>query len=614
MARVNLSREEINLIADRIVEARLREARRAPFSMRPKEAEEGGCGVVGFACSEPVSGRHIFEPCIQMHNRGNGKGGGIACACLDPQQMGVDAATLRDDYILQIALIDDKAENEVETGHISPYFEIHHKSRVEAKADHRDLGLDPKPPDVTRYFVRVKPKVLAAYADEIGLSKAPSRQVEDEFVYRNSGKINEAFYTSLGDKRAFVMSPRPQPGHIENRGLRRARGAVLRHGGLQGPHLDRPPALSHQGPRVASRRVPIPSSGLNEALVHNGDFANYLSVCEYLKQHGITTQFLTDTEVSVLLFDLWTRVYNYPLEYVIEAMAPTTELDFNRLPGDKQATYRAIQSMHIHGSPDGPWFFIIARSQPDLGLYQLMGITDTAMLRPQVFALQEGDVTIGLVASEKQAIDATLSSLNKEDPRFRQVADRYWNARGGSATDGGAFVFNVKSNGEKAAALTCADKFGRAITAPPGRWSLDPKAQPAVPAQPADLEGILQQGPAGQGAAQVFGLVAGEMAAWDFSHLQWFLSKVEAAAQKGEEAFAWALEILTLLNDRRYGCGDKRRSMVLATAAPGHRPAFGQGARPDRGQGWPLSAHRLAEQGQAARPPGRGTGPGDRRP
>jgi len=52
----------------------------APTSALPrkKAAEEGGCGVVGFAASVPVGGRHIFEPSIQMHNRGNGKGGGIA--------------------------------------------------------------------------------------------------------------------------------------------------------------------------------------------------------------------------------------------------------------------------------------------------------------------------------------------------------------------------------------------------------------------------------------------------------------------------------------------------------------------------------------------------------
>ena len=98
------------------------------------------------------------------------------------------------------------------------------------------------------------------------------------------------------------------------------------------------------------------------ALVHNGDFANYHSVTEYLKQRNIYPQFLTDTEVSALLFDLLSRTYHYPLEYIIEALAPTTELDFDRLPTEKQEIYRAIQATHIHGSPDGPWFFIIARN------------------------------------------------------------------------------------------------------------------------------------------------------------------------------------------------------------------------------------------------------------
>ncbi len=48
------------------------------------EAEEGGCGVTGFACNIPVSGKHIFEPSVQMHNRGNGKGGGLAAVGLVP--------------------------------------------------------------------------------------------------------------------------------------------------------------------------------------------------------------------------------------------------------------------------------------------------------------------------------------------------------------------------------------------------------------------------------------------------------------------------------------------------------------------------------------------------
>lgn len=96
---------------------------------------------------------------------------------------------------------------------------------------------------------------------------------------------------------------------------------------------------------------------MHEALVHNGDFANYHSLVEYLEQRGRHPLFLTDTEVAVLLFDLLNRKYNYPLEYIIEAKAPTTELDFDRLLPQKQEIYHAIQTSHLHGSPDGPWFF-----------------------------------------------------------------------------------------------------------------------------------------------------------------------------------------------------------------------------------------------------------------
>ncbi|HLE28594.1 MAG TPA: hypothetical protein VI793_10780, partial [Anaerolineales bacterium] len=64
---------------------------------------------------------------------------------------------------------------------------------------------------------------------------------------------------------------------------------------------------------------------------------------------------------------------------------------------------------------------------------RLIGITDTSMLRPQVFALQQGgpgEPSIGLAASEKQAIDAALASLAQEDVRFWARPDRVWNARG----------------------------------------------------------------------------------------------------------------------------------------------------------------------------------------
>ena len=57
-----------------------------------------------------------------------------------------------------------------------------------------------------RYVVRVKPAVLKAFAESTGLQALAPRELEDEFVWRNSYRLNDTFYASLGDKRAFVLS------------------------------------------------------------------------------------------------------------------------------------------------------------------------------------------------------------------------------------------------------------------------------------------------------------------------------------------------------------------------------------------------------------------------
>ena len=250
-----------------------------------------------------------------------------------------------------------------------------------------------------------------------GWTGLPERDIEDEFVYQNTFELNSKYYASLGDKQAFVLSQGRDQLILKIVGYAEQ---IVTYYKLEDfkAHV----WIAHQRyptrGRVWHPGGAHPFCGLNEALVHNGDFANYYSVTEYLAQRNIKPLFLTDTEVSILVFDLWNRVYKYPLEYIIEGLAPTAERDFDMLPKEKQEIYRRIQAAHIHASPDGPWFFIIARNDVENDAFQLLGITDTAMLRPQVFALQDGEVQIGLVCSEKQAIDATLHSLAKEDSRF----------------------------------------------------------------------------------------------------------------------------------------------------------------------------------------------------
>jgi glutamate synthase domain-containing protein 3 len=184
------------------------------------------------------------------------------------------------------------------------------------------------------------------------------------------------------------------------------------------------------------------------------------------------------------------------------------------------------------------------------------------MLRPQVFALQEGDVSIGLIASEKQAIDATLHSLSGEDGRFRLVADRYWNARGGSHTDGGAFVFTVeKSDG--LATLSCTDKFGRTIASPPGAWTFNLGDEPKPPKRGTELVRQMEEGSRIGEAGEPFSLISEVIASWDFDALRWLLKEIEKIADRDDDSLEWALELLSLLSDRGYDCGEMKRSMVL---------------------------------------------------
>ena len=432
------------------------------LSIGPKAEAEGGCGVIGIACSEPVPGKHLRNALVQMKNRGNGKGGGIAALGLSAEKLGVSTKMLQEDYLIQIAYLDSSARSQVESECLFPYLRVDSADWVETLADQNAIESLTKPPAVRRYFCRVKEEVLEEFMQKNELLEREG--AEDEFIYQNSYRLNRKFYASLGEKKAFVLS------HGKDMMVLKIVGygdEVIRYYGLE----DFPAHVwigHHRYPtkgRVWHPGGAHPFVGLHEALVHNGDFSNHRSISEYLAQRNIYSLFLTDTEVAVYLFDLWRRVYRYPLEFLIEAMAPTTERDFWMLPEQKRRIYREIQAAHIHGSPDGPWFFIIGRSEDNGRQLHLLGITDTSMLRPQVFALQEGEVKIGIIASERQAIDACLHSLASVDGRFAAKADIYWNARGGSYTDGGAFVFTVDRSGNKAQ-LTCLDKFNRKISSP----------------------------------------------------------------------------------------------------------------------------------------------------
>lgn len=571
---------------------------------------EGGCGVIGVAVGEPVAGRHLIRPLAQMHNRGNGKGGGLCAAGCFPAYESF--------YALHVGYLDAGARAAVEERFITPHFDVERAEEQPELDDHRALPhLEVRPPRVWRYFVRVRPAVLDRFARQLGIdveawdaggthgecdpSAAARQRLEDEFVYRNSFELNAACYAASSDKTAFVLSHGKDLLVLKGVGYAEEVAAFYRIDELRA-HI----WIGHQRyptrGRVWHPGGAHPFAGLHEALVHNGDLANYHSICTYLRQRRVRPLFLTDTEVAALLFDHYQRVLDYPLEWTIEALAPTGERDFELLPKVRQRVYRALRAAHIHGSPDGPWFFILARNALRERELQLVGITDTSMLRPQVFALCQGTLGIGAVASERQAVDAFLSSLAAEDPRVCPVPDRTWSARGGSHTDGGAFVFRLRdavaerpaddgsqaSRGRKL--LTCTDKFGHPVHLPGSgapadhaiAWHLPGShgrmAGAATPRDPdtghalahqhhrhvidpgRTIDALLAPG----GAERLFDGLRRLLVEVDHGGFGQLLAQVVKRASRDDAGRGLALRGLTLLRDRRVATGQHRRSRVLA--------------------------------------------------
>ena len=150
---------------------------------------EGGCGVIGIACSEKIRGFHLLQSLKQMKNRGNGKGGGIAAVGLIPEELGVSREILERDYLLPVAYLDSGSRQEVERKHIEPIFDIDYIRAVPGTSDYRAAGLGASRPTapkgvkykgVFRYqdwqlLIEIRHPRLSQWVDGKGRSREESR-------------------------------------------------------------------------------------------------------------------------------------------------------------------------------------------------------------------------------------------------------------------------------------------------------------------------------------------------------------------------------------------------------------------------------------------------------
>ena len=156
------------------------------------------------------------------------------------------------------------------------------------------------------------------------------------------------------------------------------------------------------------------------------------------------------------------------------------------------------------------------------------------------------------------------------------MADQYWNARGGSHTDGGAFLINVTPSGNNGDGqnyqMSVTNKFGQAVTTAPGQAHCDLSSPAVPPASSNGDEALLEETTAGKNPQALFEYLKDSMVEMDYDRLRTFVNRlVERTAQ---EMPGVGIEALTLAMDRRYSTGDKKRSSVLTILRRGLEDVF----------------------------------------
>ncbi|MBI2843530.1 MAG: hypothetical protein HYX78_09030 [Armatimonadetes bacterium] len=342
------------------------------------------CSIFGMMdrTGRRFSGRDISRAIANMHDRGNGLGGGLAVYGIYPE--------FADHYALHIMFTSAQGRKATEAI-LAANFQI---SRDE------DLPTQPtaeivNPPLVLRYFVKPTHSRLE------GLS-------EDDFVVRKVMEIN----TSVED--SFVFSSGKNMGVFKGVGFPEqiAHYFCLEdyEGYLWTAH-GRFPTNSQAWWGGAH-----PFSLLDWTVVHNGEISSYGINRRYLEMFGYHCTMHTDTEVITYAVDLLMRKQGLPVEIFADIVSAKLWTDIDRMDPESRQLRSALRQVYGSMLLNGPFSVIIAHEG------EMIGLTDRVRLRPMVAAAA-----------------GPMLFLSSEEAAIRLVSpevDRIWVPQGGEPVVG----------------------------------------------------------------------------------------------------------------------------------------------------------------------------------
>ncbi len=316
-----------------------------------------------------------------MHDRGNGLGGGFAVYGLYPQWA--------DHYAFHVMYTSQRGRKEVETL-LKRSFHVAHAEEVPTRPARVS-----NPPLVWRYFVQPEERHL--------IGQGPDDYVVDRVMEINTG-LRDAFVFSSGKDMAVFKGVGYPEDVAEFFRLEEYRGYLWTAHGRFPTNTQAWWGGAH------------PFSILDWTVVHNGEISSYGINRRYLEMFGYHCTMHTDTEVIAYAVDLLVRRHGLPMGLAAKVMAAPLWSEIDRMPEEEQTLCRTLRQVYGSLLLNGPFTVIIAHRN------EMIGLTDRIRLRP-LTAATKGDVLY--LSSEEAAIRLVAPQL-----------DRVWTPLGGEAVVG----------------------------------------------------------------------------------------------------------------------------------------------------------------------------------
>jgi len=330
------------------------------------------CSIFGMmdTSGKRFSGRDITTAIANMHDRGNGLGGGFAIYGLYPQYA--------DYYAFHIMYLNNEAKDETKS-FIKKNFHIVAKEEVPVQPAKGIVD----PPMVWRYFIEVDPLRC-------------NGESEDDYV------VNRVMEINTGIKDAFVFSSGKNMAVFKGVGFPEEISEFFCLENYEGYLW------------TAHGRFPTNTQGwwggahpfniLDWTVVHNGEISSYGINRRYLEQFGYQCTMHTDTEVVAYAVDLLIRKHGLPVDIVAKILAPPLWDHIERRPADDKELFRALRQVYGSLMLNGPFTIIVAHEG------EMIGLTDRIRLRPLTVGTKDSMLYL---SSEESAIRLVCPELDR---------------------------------------------------------------------------------------------------------------------------------------------------------------------------------------------------------